>query len=350
MVLDWDSSIGHVRQKEELSAMLREGRLPHALLFTGPAGIGKRLVARSLAAAILCTGERLRPCGTCESCRLLAADSNEDYFELVPEAAGKAKPVIRIDAVRSAVARTIMTRSSGPAEALGRVLVIDEADLMNEPAANSLLKTLEEPPAAVTFILLTEKPSALLVTIRSRCIPIPFGALSQEEVEEALGRLGETGEAAHAAACLSAGSVRMALRLVENDSKALLEEVLELLEEAPRLPMLEVFRRAEDMGKWERSRQSEWLGIFALVLRDILLLTLDGGGTLLLGDTRRDRLLALSQGTAGASIHPLLALTEETERRLQTNANPRLLFEGFLIRLRDICLSEICRVHNVNLR
>ncbi len=337
MDLDFAHIIGHARQKEELSAMLQEGRLPHALLFTGPAGIGKKLVARSLAAAILCTGEGERPCGICEPCRLMAAESNEDYFELVPEAAGKAKPVIRIDAVRSAVARTIMTRSSGPAEAMGRVLLIDEADLMNEPAANSLLKTLEEPPAAVTFILITEKPSALLPTIRSRCIPIPFGALSPQEVEEALRRLGETGEAAHAAAHLSAGSVRMALRLVENDSLELLESVLSLLEGAPKLPMLEVFRRAEDMGKWERTRQSEWLGILALVLRDILLLTMDGGGTLLLGDTRRERLLALAQGTAGAQIHTLLALTEETTRRLQSNANPRLLFEGFLIYMSDIC-------------
>ncbi len=337
MLLDFDTIIGHARQKEELFAMLREGRLPHALLFTGSSGIGKKLVARALAAAILCTGEGARPCGSCESCRLLAADANEDYFELMPEAAGKAKPVIRIDAVRAALSRTLMTRVTGPAGALGRVLLIDEADQMNEPAANSLLKTLEEPPAAVTFFLITEKPSALLPTIRSRCIPIPFGALSPEEVGRVLERLGKTGEAAQAAALLSAGSVQMALRLVGNDSLELLESTLSLLDQASKLSMLEVFRRAEDMGKWERTRQSEWLGILLLILRDILLLTMDGGGSLLLGDARRERLLSLAQGKVGERIHALLALTEETMRRHQTNASPRLLFEGFLIRLRDIC-------------
>ena len=88
MELRWDTISGHEKQKEALRTMLREGRLPHALLFTGPDGIGKRRVGRVLAAAILCDAED-GPCGHCESCRAMQLGSHPDYLEVVPEQNGK---------------------------------------------------------------------------------------------------------------------------------------------------------------------------------------------------------------------------------------------------------------------
>ena len=81
MELRWDTISGHEKQKEALRTMLREGRLPHALLFTGPDGIGKRMVGRVLAAAILCDAED-GPCGHCESCRAMQLGSHPDYLAL----------------------------------------------------------------------------------------------------------------------------------------------------------------------------------------------------------------------------------------------------------------------------
>ena len=164
--IGWADIVGHLKVREALLTMLRENRLPHALLFVGAEGIGKKCVARALAASILCTGDGA-PCGTCESCRQFASGTNLNYLELAPETEGKAKPILRIDRVREA-----MTRIARKAAGSGgrRVLVMDDAEAMNEPAENSLLKTLEEPAGDVTFILITRARRALLPTILSRCV------------------------------------------------------------------------------------------------------------------------------------------------------------------------------------
>ena len=181
MELRWDTISGHEKQKEALRTMLREGRLPHALLFTGPDGIGKRMVGRVLAAAILCDAED-GPCGHCESCRAMQLGSHPDYLEVVPEQNGKSAAQIRIEAIRSMQTQV----SRYPVLAKRRTVLIDDADRMNEAAQNSLLKTLEEPEGPVTFILVTSTRSALLDTILSRCMPVAFGMLSPQEMRSVL--------------------------------------------------------------------------------------------------------------------------------------------------------------------
>ena len=136
--LRWDSLTGHREQIRELTVQLQEGRLPHALLFLGEAGIGKKLCGQILAAAILC-GHEHAPCGVCDNCRAMMAGTHPDYYELLPEVRGKSTRIIRIEAIREM--QTVVSRSA--VQAGRRVVLIDDADTMNEPAANSLLKTLE---------------------------------------------------------------------------------------------------------------------------------------------------------------------------------------------------------------
>lgn len=181
MELRWDTISGHEKQKEALRTMLREGRLPHALLFTGPDGIGKRMLGRVLATAILCDAED-GPCGYCESCRAMQLGSHPDYLEIAPEQNGKSAAQIRIEAIRSMQTQV----SRYPVLAKQRAVLIDDADRMNEAAQNSLLKTLEEPEGPVTFILVTSARSALLDTILSRCMPVAFGMLSPQEMRSVL--------------------------------------------------------------------------------------------------------------------------------------------------------------------
>lgn len=100
MEIDFAKIIGHETQKKQLLTMLREQLLPHALLFTGPSGVGKKMVARALAAAILCQNEG-EPCGHCESCLAMKADSQLNYYEIVPEKRGKSVSVIRIEQIRA---------------------------------------------------------------------------------------------------------------------------------------------------------------------------------------------------------------------------------------------------------
>lgn len=141
----------------------RQGRLPHALLLSGINGIGKRVFAQWLAESLLCRKRTEQgACGECESCRQLLADSHPDYRKLVPEGANAA---IKVDPVRELVEWLQLTASQGSY----RVALLEQADTLNRNAANSLLKTLEEPGDHAVLILSATRTGALPATIRSRC-------------------------------------------------------------------------------------------------------------------------------------------------------------------------------------
>ncbi|MCB1051713.1 MAG: DNA polymerase III subunit delta' [Acidobacteria bacterium] len=163
----YDKVFGHSRIKNILGRMVRNQRLPNTLCFSGPFGIGKRLMAAQTARILLCATQT--GCGTCSHCHKFDQQIHPDYLEVAPE--GRE---IKVDQIRSIV-EGIHFR---PYEAKHRVLVIDSADRMGDSAANAFLKTLEEPPSYVTFILVTAHWDQLLPTIRSRSQRIQFQPLS----------------------------------------------------------------------------------------------------------------------------------------------------------------------------
>lgn len=155
----------------------RSGNLPHALLFTGAAGLGKFDFANLVAAELLCTANQALPCGKCNGCALLAAKTHPDFFTLQPEEAGKQ---IKIDQIRDLVAELNNTAQQGGYQ----VVIIEPADALNIAAANALLKTLEEPSAKVVIMLVTAKLELLLPTIRSRCQIITFKQPTKSQAKE----------------------------------------------------------------------------------------------------------------------------------------------------------------------
>jgi DNA polymerase-3 subunit delta' len=159
---------------ETLSQRLEQERLGHAPLIHGPSGVGKRALGEWLMRRVLCARPREgQPCGECQSCRLIDGGTHPDCSMLsVPED----KRVIGVDAVRELIERLQLTASMGP----HRVGLVTEADAMNRNAANAFLKTLEEPPSGAWLILLSEQPSRLPATIRSRCQMFALHPPSQE--------------------------------------------------------------------------------------------------------------------------------------------------------------------------
>ena len=185
------------------------GRLGHALLLVGPAGLGKGAFAQSLAQALLCeapTGEG-SPCGRCRPCHLVEAGTHPDLMRLAPEEPGKP---ITVDDVRNWRARSGLTAQLGG----NKVAIVAPADAMNASAANSLLKVLEEPTPDTTQILVTAAPHRLPATIRSRCQRIEFGAPATEAT---LGWLQAQRPAAPVELCLqlAGGAPLAALALAE---------------------------------------------------------------------------------------------------------------------------------------
>lgn len=162
---------GQERALGVLRAALANRRLHHALLFTGPSGVGKRTTALALASALNCETAPGEGCGTCATCTRIADGIHPDVITLAREGAAR---IVPIETVR---AQVIAAVGLPPHEARERVFLIDEATSLQPAAANSLLKTLEEPPARTRFVLMTVAPDQLLPTIRSRCQRVSFAPL-----------------------------------------------------------------------------------------------------------------------------------------------------------------------------
>lgn len=193
--------------------MLRRNRIPNALLFWGPEGVGKRMTALELVKALFCTEREGDNCGTCLPCRKVAAGNHPDLFTIAPV---KKSRIIDVQAVEDMNEMA----SLRPFEAEWRAFLILEAERMGIPAQNHLLKTLEEPPGNSLFILLTEYPGFLLPTIRSRCQRIRFGALRPNTVQELLTRDRDVApEKAQAIASLSQGQMARAFDLVDSERR-----------------------------------------------------------------------------------------------------------------------------------
>lgn len=170
---------------EALQRARRLGRLPHALLIHGPAGVGKRLFSEHLAQSLLCPtpGPDGRPCGGCQDCHLFAVGNHPDLVRVGPDPEGKSDE-IKVQSIRDLVESEGLTASRGGY----KVILIDPAERMNPSAANALLKTLEEPAADTLFCLIAERGYLLAATVRSRCQRLVLG-LPGEDL--ALAWLGE---------------------------------------------------------------------------------------------------------------------------------------------------------------
>lgn len=201
----------HPHARAVLGAALAPGGAPsHAYLFSGPAGSGKRTVARAFATALLTDGA-----GDPEGAALrVAHGAHPDLAWVAPTSAAGILVGDIDEAVVAGAART-------PFEALRRVFVIEDADELNDQAANRMLKTLEEPPSFAHLILLTSRPGEVLPTIASRCQPVRFDAPSDVDVAARLERHGIVPDTALACARLGLGDARRALALALGEGPAL---------------------------------------------------------------------------------------------------------------------------------
>ena len=162
----------HSRQWQRIERSIHAGRVPHALLLRGAGGNGKALFAARLAAALLCRSSD-SPCGECESCRLCAAGSHPDWSDVKIE---KDRREIVVEQIRDLIHTVGLTARFGR----HKVVIVDPAEQMNRHAANTLLKTLEDPPGATVFLLVSSNHALLLATIRSRCQMIDFSVADSD--------------------------------------------------------------------------------------------------------------------------------------------------------------------------
>ncbi len=214
---------GQHQARNLLSRSLAADRLAHAYLFRGPEGVGKQLFARGLTAAVNCKQRNgLSACGECLSCRKFASGMHPDFVHVAPQ-----KGAIKIAQIRELIKQL----SFAPYEAGTRVVLIEDVHTMRQEAANSLLKTLEEPPANNLLILTADSAGNVLQTIISRCQSIPFYSLTINETTAVLTDKDDTldAETALLLARLAEGSPGRAELLQHLDLVEFWRRLLELL-------------------------------------------------------------------------------------------------------------------------
>ena len=345
---------GHARVRAVLARALERDRLPPALLFDGPDGVGKRTLALAVAQAALCErAPRAEPCGECGACRKVGAAAlperlaelrqeadrhpDEDLwrnFRLHPDlvlAEGwwltrtgrpRSEPEMRVAQVRELLPEI----AAAPFEARRRVFVIDDAHTMNDFAQNALLKSLEEPASRSHVILVSSSTAALLPTIRSRCQRLRFGPLPRPLVSELLrSERGLSSEAADLQAALAGGSLQAALSHEPSSDLRLRDELIGWLE---RLAGADALVRMEAAEALEQADDPTLLlTTLRSLLRDLAALRAGAAPGALLNPDRAERLSALAAGTLGERALALAAEAEDTREALRGFAGKLMSFD-----------------------
>jgi DNA polymerase-3 subunit delta' len=345
---------GHDRVRSILSRALARDRLPPALLFAGPEGIGKKLLALAVAQAALCEqAPAAEPCGACRACRKVSAALAPDRLEALRQEADRhpdedvwrnfrlhpdlvlaegwwltktgrprPEPEIRVGQVRDLIAEI----AGAPFEARRRVFVIDDAHSMNDAAQNALLKSLEEPPPRSHVILVSAAPLGLRQTIRSRCQLLRFGPLTRSAVAAHLAeRTGVPEEEARTQAALAGGSLGAALTFEAESYGRMRDGLVDLLERVSALDPVARMEAAEALD--ESEDPTLLLTTLRSLLRDLVALRAGASSEALVHPDLAERLAPLARGPLGERAGLLAEHAAEARFALRGFANKLLTFD-----------------------
>ncbi len=351
---NWQNILGHEQIKSDLQHLLAKRKIPHALLFTGIDGIGKLLTARVLAKSLLCeheyTGDSGHlPCGHCRSCKSFDQRNHPDFYCLKPD--GKTLKMIKIEQVRQMQSAI----SLAPYLSDKRVVIIDGAEYMNEVAANSLLKTLEEPVGQVFFILISSNKDMLLNTILSRCMKIYFAPLQEIEVTQVLTKKFTIDETkARLIAKLSGGSASKAIEFIDDNSLAIRDKAIAFFSMTRKdLTAETIWKLSDELSDIDKNFQNnkndtaeknakeyvlQWANYLKMAVRDTLLLSHDSNldSSLLYNSDIIDVLNKQANSCTRLQLFNKLNLLDILCQRLHSNADLKLLLQDFMLRWQKV--------------
>ncbi len=329
-----------------LTALLKNGTLPHAFLFTGTEGVGKQAAAIALAMACNCQRENtgikaadqsdptidspsvksdvtsIDSCGACKSCKKIASGRHADVIRIQPSGS-----FIKIAQIRELV----HTLAMKPYEAKIRMAIVTDAEALNEAASNALLKILEEPPEHTILVLIATRKTGLLPTIVSRCQQVGFNPISKKNIAHLLRQEHElTDGAAEIIAAMARGSYSRAQAMVRSNWLGRRKWLLDEIEALSLQKMGRLFALAEKLSG-DRQNVSDTLEIIKVWFRDLIIVKYDPGKIINQDVTSKIKV------AAGKNPVPTLLskvnAVQQVQNRLAANTNLRLAMECLLIQL-----------------
>jgi DNA polymerase-3 subunit delta' len=330
-------TIGQKKIINLLQHGLDSGRLAHAYIFTGPEHIGKMKLALELAMALNCTG-KAPPCHECPACKKIAAGNHSDVQVIRLTPAGEDEAEAASEATRISIDQVKEVQHSAnlpPFEGKQRVYIIEGAEQLSMEAANRLLKTLEEPPDHVTFILITVNAKLLLSTVISRCQRIEFPPMPLDEEAAAIAeKLHIEPERARLLAVLSRGCPGWAINAAADD--VILERRNVNLDGVVNTIKAEADERfayaARLAGGFSQNRKAVYdiLGVWQDYWRDMMLVK-TGCPQLIINSDRKDEIIKMAERFTLVGIKNAISRIRAAETQLKQNVNPRLALEVLML-------------------
>ena len=335
----WDNIVGHKSQKEFLERYLLAQERPHALLFVGAEGLGKKQLALAFAKALLCASHT--GSDHCEACRLMnLEDGNLSHpdFLLVQreqdEKTGRYK-----DISKEQVADLISKSAFAPVMSDTKVCVIEDVDRMSLVAANSFLKLLEESPVGWVMVLLATDENKLLSTIMSRVVCLRFKPVPTEQVVALLKQRGVEPMQAAVLARISEGSVGTALSLAEQNVLELRQQAVAFLEALPlNMPLNYLAGRAWQQKNFERPEALLLVKMLQLFVRDLIMCKLSLEDKIYNCDLQGELAAAAKNWQLGA-LKKALQNIQEAYAALENSVGVRLVLEAMALKI-DLAYKE----------
>ena len=332
----WDA-VGHDRAVTALQRGLDSDRVSHSFLIAGPPQVGKTTLAIDIARAVNCESDD-RPCSNCGQCRRISSGIHPDVRIVGLEKArsGRLRTLISIEQVRDVQRETSLL----PFEGRYRVIIFENAELFSEEAANSLLKTLEEPPERVLIVLVATDTRSVLPTIVSRCRlvqlrPVPAATIADLLIE----RKSLSEDRAREIAGLASGRAGWAVQAAEDpDMLKRVSNVLDEVESVVSSPLTERFDYAASLAdRFPRDRRSVYsdLELWLSWWRDVLLVGQEKP-ELVSNVARIESLSQAADRLSPTSVTNAIRTVMRTTFLLERNVSPRLALEGMMLKLPSV--------------
>ncbi len=327
--------VGHNSIWQYLTKGLANNNLSHAYLLVGEKALGKTFFTKRFVQYIFCEGKD-KPCLDCLACRQVEAEGGSDLLWLKPEEDKQTIPIEKIRQIKDFINLQALTGGR-------RVVVIDEVDSMNEAASNALLKSLEEPPQNVIFILIAHNLNKLLATIKSRCSVLNFSRLNTKEITDLLGRSDLTGTDVELIAKVAYGRPALAFELAKDEAK--LQDYCNMVENFYDILLGKDWQKGQTIIAGElnedksylnsQSRLASIMRMWQEAVRDALVYRF-GASDYVRYQNLENKLKLVQDKITVAKLIKINKLIDSNLKELPYNPNLRLMFESLIAQIINI--------------